>query len=154
MTGEILGQRKRRKRRDRPRTVVFHWERRALIPEWMHVRHARSVVMLAVAVGVVASLSAVASRRRRIEATRAAIASVQRAVETFRADHGRCPTGVAELVHPPQVAERSARYLAELRADGWGRPLEFSCPGLRHPGSADVRSQGIPEGWLATGTLE
>ena len=154
MTGEILGQRKRRKRRERPRGVVFHWERRQIIPEWAQVHHARSLVLVALAVGALWGLGAVATRRRRIQATLAAIASVERAVETFRADHGRCPTGVAELVNPPQSADRLPRYLAELRTDGWGNALALTCPGARHPGSADVRSQGIPEGWLSTGTIE
>jgi|JI10StandDraft_1071094.scaffolds.fasta_scaffold1020708_2 type II secretory pathway pseudopilin PulG len=154
MTGEILGQRKRRKRRERPRGVVFHWERRQIIPEWAQVHHARSLLLVALVVGVVWGLGAVATRRRRIQATLAAIASVERAVETFRADHGRCPTGVAELVNPPQSADRLPRYLAELRTDGWGNPLAMTCPGARHPGAADVRSQGIPEGWLSTGTIE
>ncbi|MEZ4389964.1 MAG: type II secretion system protein GspG [Polyangiales bacterium] len=154
MTGEVLGQRKRRRRREPSSNVVFHWERRAVLPEWAQVRHAGSLLALAAAVAGLWGLGAVSTRRRRIEATRAAIASVERAVESFRADHGRCPSGIARLVNPPQRSELSPRYLAEARADGWGHPLELTCPGVRRPGSADVRSQGIPDGLLATGTIE
>lgn len=154
MSGEILGQRTRRRRRERPRNWVFHWERRSLLPEWAHVRHARSLVLAAVAFGALWLVSGAADRRRRIEATRAAIASVERAVQTFRADHGRCPTGVAELVRPPQSPETAGRYLDELRTDGWGNPFELTCPGGKHPGSVDVRSRGIPEGLFATGPIE
>lgn len=154
MSGEVLGLRKRRRRREQPRTVVFHWERKSLLPAWAHVRHARTLVLAAVALGALWLVYGAADRRRRIEATRAAITSVQRAVATFRADHGRCPTSVAELVRPPQAPDATGRYLADLRTDGWGNAFELTCPGWKHPGSADVRSQGIPEGIFATGTIE
>lgn len=125
-----------------------------MLPAWLHLRHARTLVLGAVALGALWLVDGAADRRRRIAATRAAIASVERAVETFRVDHGRCPASVAELVRPPQSAEASGRYLAEARADGWGNPLELTCPGRRHPGAADVRSRGVPDGVFATGTIE
>lgn len=154
MSGEILGQRKRRRRREHPSSVIFHWERRSVIPEWAQVRRVGPLVVFALVALTLWSLGEVSTRRRRIEATRAAIASVERAVESFRADHGRCPSGIAELVSPPQRSELSPHYLVVARTDGWGHALELTCPGQRRPGSADVRSQGIPDGLLATGVLE
>jgi hypothetical protein len=154
MTGEILGGGRRRKRREQPRTVVFHWERRSLFPSWAHPRHARTLVVAAIAVGALWVVASAADRRRRIEATRAAIASVVRAAETFRADHGRCPSSVAELARPPQGADGAGRYLSEARADGWGNALAMTCPGHRNPGAADVRSEGVTEGLFATGPIE
>lgn len=154
MSGEVLGQRRKRRRREQPRTVVFHWERRSLLPAWAHIRHARTLVLAALALGALWTVNAAADRRRRIVATHAAISSIERAVQTFRADHGRCPASIAELARPPQTPETTGRYLAELRTDGWGNPFALTCPGGKHPGSADVRSQGIPEGLFATGPIE
>jgi hypothetical protein len=70
------------------------------------------------------------------------------ATEAFRADHGRCPRGIQELAQPPEAPGVTGRYLQEVRLDGWGNPFSFTCPGRKHPASADVVSRGAPVGLL------
>ncbi len=125
-----------------PRRVAFVWERKRDVASGWVRRHARSFVGVGVGVAVLAMMFLVEARHRKIHATRAAIDSVMRAVEAFRADQGRCPQSVAELVRPPDNPNGRARYLAELRLDGWGRPFALTCPGRKHPNSADVVSGG------------
>ncbi len=71
--------------------------------------------------------------------TRAAIAEVHRAIESFRADLGRCPRSTQELVDPPRPGRG---YLREIPTDGWGRRLWVRCPGRDDPAGADVVSAG------------
>ncbi len=144
----------RRRRRPRERRVVFPWESRAPAFSWFSRRHAGAalaVLCACLAAWVLASLD---DRRRRVHATRAAIRSVMLATEAFRADHGRCPAGVDELTHPPEVAGVTGRYLAEPRLDGWGNPLQVRCPGWKHPSSADVVARSPPLGLFPAETIE
>ena len=123
----------------RERRIVFPWERRMPVLSWFSRRHARAAV-LALATGLsVYALVALEGYHRRTHATRAAIRSIMLGVDAFRADHGRCPSGVTELAHPPKG---SGPYLREARLDGWGRPFLLVCPGRRNPSSADVISGG------------
>ncbi len=105
------------------------------------------------AVLAVAGAVSLSDHERRVHATRASIVSVQRATEAFRADHGRCPSGVAELVRPPEGSIGAPRYLAQVRLDGWGREFLFTCPGGKFPASADVVSGG-PEGSFGLDRVE
>ena len=143
----------RRRRRPRERTVVFPWESRAPAFSWFSRRHAGAEERadLEVGLGVLVSLD---DRRRKVHVTRAAIRSVMLATEAFRADLGRCPASIEELARPPEVAGVTGRYLAEVRLDGWGRPLQMRCPGWKHPSSADVVSSGPPEGLFPAETIE
>lgn len=128
--------------RARERTVFFPWERRS---PWRGIgsrRRLRQGVALLTVVGVIVAMEAVEEHRRRTFATWAAIWSIQDAVASFRADHGRCPASQDELVHPPELPVGASRYLHEPRSDGWGRPFRITCPGRKHPGSADVVSGG------------
>lgn len=136
-----------RRRRGEAR-VVFPWERRSAVLDWLTSRRRRTLVAAAFAVFCVWAFAQVEDRRRRVFATRAAIASVRRAAEAFRADHGRCPGSLDELVRPPAVAEAHGHYLLEARLDGWGRALRMTCPGRNHPSGVDVVSGG------STGTFE
>jgi hypothetical protein len=139
---------KKRRRHTRERKLVFPWERTAPAFAWVSRRRAGALALVSLLVFGAWSVLSVDDRRRRTSATRAAIRSVMVATEAFRADHGRCPTGIDELARPAEVAGVTGRYLAEVRVDGWGNPLTFSCPGGKHPTSADVVSQGAPDGLL------
>lgn len=133
--------------------VEFAWERRRRWLTWLSVGHARGFVGAGAAVLCVAGAVSVSDHQRRVHATRAAIVSVQRATEAFRADHGRCPSGVAELVNPPEGSQGPAHYLAQVRLDGWGREFLFTCPGRKFTTSADVVSGG-PEGTFGLERVE
>ncbi|MFO0644992.1 MAG: type II secretion system protein GspG [Polyangiales bacterium] len=144
----------RKRRRHRERTVVFPWETRAPAFSWFSRRHAGAGVGVLIALVAVWVLVSLDDRRRKVHATRAAIRSVMLATEDFRADLGRCPTSIEELARPPEVAGVSGRYLADVRLDGWGRPLRLRCPGWKHPSSADVVSEGPPEGLFPAEIIE
>ncbi len=151
----LLSPRKRRRsRRPRERTVVFPWESRAPAFAWLSRRHAGAAFAVLAALVATGALTSLDDRRRRVHATRAAIRSVMLATEAFRADHGRCPASMEELTAPPETAGITGRYLLEPRLDGWGRPLRFQCPGGKHPSSADVSSEGPPEGLFPAVTIE
>lgn len=133
--------------------VEFSWERRRRWFAWASVRHARALAGGGVALLALTGAVSVSDHGRRVHATRSAIVSVQRATEAFRADHGRCPSGIAELVRPPEVADGAPRYLSQVRLDGWGREFLFTCPGGKFPASADVVSGG-PEGTFGLDRVE
>ena len=78
--------------------------------------------------------------------TRGTIDRVHRALAHFRADMGRCPSSIHELVHPPRTG---AHYLAAEPVDAWGHPLWIRCPGRYDPEGEDVVSAG-PSGSFLT----
>jgi hypothetical protein len=139
---------KRRRRQARERQLVFPWERTAPAFAWVSRRRAGAVALFAAVALLAWSVWSVDDRRRRTNATRAAIRSVMVATEAFRADYGRCPRDLDELARPSEVAGVTGRYLHEPRLDGWGQTLAFTCPGGKHPSSADVVSRGAPLGLL------
>ena len=133
--------------------MEFTWERRRRWFAWASVRHARGLALLGVGLLALTGAVSLSDHERRVHATRASIVSVQRATEAFRADHGRCPSGVAELVRPPEGSTGAPRYLSQVRLDGWGREFLFTCPGGKFPASADVVSGG-PEGSFGLDRVE
>jgi hypothetical protein len=121
-------------------TLLLPWERqRAWLSQLLSARRWRSLFASLLLALLVVSALQVADRRARLRSTRASIAEVQRAVTAFRAEMGRCPRSITELVHPPRV---SARYLLEAPIDGWGRELYVRCPSPRDPTAAEVVSAG------------
>jgi type II secretory pathway pseudopilin PulG len=80
-----------------------------------------------------------ADRRARVRATRVNISEVQQAISAFRAEIGRCPRVLTELLHPPRSA---ARYLTDLPRDAWDRELYVRCPSSHDPNAAEVVSAG------------
>lgn len=91
-----------------------------------------ALVVLTAAVGLLFYLT---RRDPRIAAARADLAELQRAVEQYRAQHGRPPASLLELFASP------APYLPPLdrRRDPWGHLYQYSLPGK-------VWSMG-PDGW-------
>ncbi len=124
----------------RGRAIFLPWERRgAWLREMLFARRWKLVLGIAAGVAAVWLVWTTADRRSRERATREAIAQVQRAVGRFRAEIGRCPRSVGELVHPPRA---DARYLDSMPEDGWGTQLYVRCPGRHDPDGADVISAG------------
>jgi hypothetical protein len=120
--------------------LLFPWE----TPGEGALRRARRASRPALAalgvLTVLVVLGRVHAERRAVFATRAAIATVLRAVEAFRADHGgRCPVSMDELAAPGDGAQP---YLRRVPTDGWGRALRMRCPGRKYPEAADVSSAG------------
>lgn len=75
----------------------------------------------------------------RVRLSRDAILELRRAATDFRADAGRCPRSVQELL---QLGRGGKRYLNRVPRDGWGRELYMQCPGFADPEEVDVVSAG------------
>ncbi len=122
------------------RSVYLPWEQRyTWVADLASGRIWRPFALVVAVVGSLWLVWSHAAERSRVRLTRAAIAEVQRAVASFRAEVGRCPRSTVELVHPPKA---SARYLNELPTDGWGHALYVRCPHRYEPSSAEVISAG------------
>jgi len=129
------------------RTVLLPWEgRRAWLSELRSGRRIGALLLGLSLAGLVLWAFAEADSRAKIRTTRAAIGETRRAVMAFRAEIGRCPRSVVELVHPPKSG---ARYVDDTPMDGWGRELLIRCPGRLDPTAADVISSG-PSGSFST----
>jgi hypothetical protein len=133
--------------------VVLPWEKRRSRLAWLSRRNARRAVGACALALVALGLLRVEQRRRAVHATRAAIGNVIHAVDAYRADHeGHCPAGgVAELVTPGDGHEA---YLSRVPRDGWGNALRVTCPGRKHPSSADVVSAGPTGSFEDTDQIE
>jgi hypothetical protein len=135
------------KTRERTSQVTLPWEpRTGLIRDLLSGRRIR---LVPVAFAVLLSLGFVANHameQRDLRHTRDVIDRTHRALAHFRADMGRCPTTVRELVHPPRTG---ARYLESEPIDAWGHPLWVRCPGRYDADGEDVVSAG-PSGSFLT----
>ena len=68
------------------------------------------------------------------------ISRIEHVSRLFRADQGRCPDDIDELVSP----EWNGRYSVS-RVDPWGQPYQIQCPAASDPGGVRVLSGG-PDG--------
>jgi hypothetical protein len=100
-------------------------------------RKLRLVAAFFVAAGCVAWSVDAVDEQTRVRQALLDVARIGHAARLFRVDHGRCPTGIFELVAPPS----GAAYL-EQAADPWGEPYRLLCPARRDPGGVDVISLG------------
>jgi len=127
--------------RDRARRgVALPWERRgAWVRELLAGRRWKVLLSIAVALSILFLVGRSAEHARRVRETRVAIAEVERGLSAFRADLGRCPHSIDELLHPPRSGQR---YLPHVPVDGWGRAFFVRCPGRYDPDGADVISAG------------
>lgn len=139
------------KRRRFGRSITLPWERRGA---WMRdlVRGRRWKLILAAALGALVLLFVArsAEQRQRVRETRAAIAEVKRSIAAFRADLGRCPHSLHELMHPPRSGQR---YLRRIPVDGWGQAFWVRCPGRYDPEGVDVVSAGPSGSFLEDDNL-
>ena len=125
-------------RRRREPKVFFPWERkRGLLGALGRARMRQLLCVVAVIVAIL-MLRRSEERAAAVRATRATITTAERAIASFRADHGgSCPKALSELVTPG--------YSREVPLDAWGRPLRLLCPGRKDPRGFDVSSDG-PDG--------
>lgn len=127
-------------KRGREPTVFLPWETKSPWAPRFALRRVRTVVLLALALGLCVVLVRVDRWRRAVFVTRVAVDEAQRALEAWRSDHeGRCPGDWSALLLPSEGREP---YLAHLPRDGWENPLRLRCPGRKNPHSADVASPG------------
>ncbi|MDJ0763744.1 MAG: type II secretion system protein GspG [Myxococcota bacterium] len=106
-------------------------------------RFRRRVFRAAAVILVLIYLSwAVAEMKTRTQIKQALldISRIEHATRLFRADQGRCPEDMAELLSP--VGDR--RYFAP-EVDPWGHPYRLQCPAILDPGGVSVSSGG-PDG--------
>jgi hypothetical protein len=135
-----------KQRRSGP-SIALPWERRgAWARELVAGRRWKVALLLAFVALVLFAVARSAEHRQRVHDTRAAIDDIQRAITAFRADMGRCPHTLDELLHPPRSGRR---YLRHVPVDGWGRAFFVRCPGRYDPDGADVVSAG-PSGSFLT----
>ena len=77
------------------------------------------------------------STQVRIKQALVDISRIEHAVRLFRADLGRCPQNMEELITPPG----EQRYMT-ARDDPWGMPYMLICPARFDPGGVEVISGG------------
>ena len=133
-------------------SIALPWERRgAWVRELLAGRRWKVLLLLALALLALLFVVSSAEHRQRVRETRAAIAEIKRSIAAFRADMGRCPVSIHELIHPP----RSGRhYLRRVPVDGWGRAFWVRCPGRYDPDGADVVSAGPSGSFLVDDNLQ
>ena len=76
------------------------------------------------------------------------ISRIRHAARLFRADHGRCPDSLQELVAPPG----DMKYLVDY-TDPWGQPYKLICPSRVDPGGVDVLSGGPDRSFSGRDTI-
>lgn len=119
----ILGDRKRFRR------ASSRWIRRASLP----------LIVIFMISYVFWSMGATDERTRFRQAL-VDISRIENASRLFRADNGRCPASVAELMEE----SRGTKYLGFER-DPWGKPYKLICPAPLDEGGVFVTSGG-PDG--------
>ncbi len=134
------------------RGVALPWERRgAWVRQLLAGRRWKVILILAAILAVLALVGNAAEQRRRARETRATIGEIKRAVASFRADFGRCPHSLYELMHPPRSGER---YLRATPVDGWGHAFHVRCPGRYDPDGVDVVSAGPSGSFLVDDNIQ
>ena len=120
------------------RGAIVLGERRARRGRW----RGRLLAVVAVAAWTAWSLRFV-DEGTRVEQAELDVSRIGHAARLFRADFGRCPADVAELLRPPE----GAAYLERVK-DPWGNEYRLTCPARFDPGGVDVVSSG-PDGSFA-----
>lgn len=141
-----------RRRRQSGRSIALPWERRgAWLRGLLAGRRWKVILLVAAGAGGLILMAASAEERQRQRETRTAIAEIKRSLAAFRADMGRCPHTMHELLHPPRSGRR---YLRQLPVDGWGNAFWVRCPGRYDPEGADVVSAGPSANFLTDDNLQ
>ena len=83
----------------------------------------------------------------KVSAAKGSVSELEAALERFNVHMDRYPTteeGLKALVEAPSSEDKKWRgpYIKLLRTDPWGSPYQYRCPGIHHPTSFDIWSQG------------
>lgn len=111
----------------------------------------RKLAVLAVLMCMVAYLlwsMGFLDNRTRVRQTMLDISRIKHAARLFRADHGRCPDSLEELVS----SKDGVQYLSTIR-DPWGEPYKLVCPAGLDPGGVDVLSGGPDKSFSGNDTI-
>ena len=139
------------KTRERTSQVTLPWEPRVgLVRDLLSGRRIRLVPMALAGLFAIGFVADHAIAERDLGRTRDVIDRTHRAIAHFRADMGRCPSTIRELVHPPRTG---AHYLENEPLDAWGRPLWVRCPGRYDADGEDVVSAGPSGSFLSDTTV-
>ena len=128
--------------RERPQIILGGTEGKKKRPGGIRQRIYRLLLVSAVVVFVVLSMQSM-TRASRVRQAQLDIARIGHAARLFRADFGRCPSGLQELVSPPE----GTSYIA-AGSDPWGNPYEVVCPSSQSDSDVEVYSLG-PDGMPA-----
>jgi hypothetical protein len=132
--------------------IALPWERRgAWGRRLVEGRRWKALLGVVVLLGALVAVGRSADHRERVVETRATIAEIKRGISSFRADVGRCPQSIYELMHPPRSGRR---YLRRVPVDGWGRAFWVRCPGRYDPDGVDVVSAGPSGSWLVDDNVQ
>ena len=77
------------------------------------------------------------NQKSRVKQALVDISRIGHAARLFRADHGRCPDDLDELIYPPN----QRRYIDQIE-DPWQRRYMLKCPAKLDPGGVEVISGG------------
>lgn len=124
-------------------------EKRRVSPAAVRLRR-RIVVVAALlfAVSYFAWSMGFVNQKTRIKQALIDISRIQHAARLFRADHGRCPSNLDELISPP----KGMRYLLDS-VDPWGQPYKLVCPARMDPGAVEVMSGGPDSSFEGNDTI-
>ena len=109
------------------------------------------ILLVVIIIGTLAALAIprLTGRTRQAEmaAARADIQSIGTALRLFELDNGTFPNTLQDLLTEPAYARNwNGPYLEKgTPHDPWGQEYIYTFPGLRNPGSYDLRSLG-PDG--------
>lgn len=132
------------------RSIVIPWERRGF---WRELRIGRWLGRLTLVCALVFAIWGTWRRAdvaERTRVTRTTITRIRHAVLAFKADFGKCPDGIHDLVAPRDHEP----YLRDVPRDGWGRDFDFRCPGRKEPDTADIRSRGPDGTWFGRDEID
>jgi hypothetical protein len=131
--------------------IIIPWERGGALANLFRGRWVRNLVIGTMLIAGLTWVFRHQAHRARVRETRASVSDVMRAVGSFRADLGRCPTSLAELA---RGHDGQSPYLREIPRDGWGHRFDMLCPGRKNPEVADIRSMGPDGTWFGMDEIE
>ncbi len=129
------------------------------MPRTRHIRCARHFTMVELLLGLVilATLAAIVvpkfagrSRQAKVTAAQTEIAGIEVALDAFEVDNGYYPEGSDGLRYlteqPSEATTWRGPYLRKaIKADPWGNPYVYECPGRNNTNGYDLMSMG-PDG--------
>jgi hypothetical protein len=131
------------------RALYILGEKRRVTPRTARLR--RRIIASAVVLCVMSYLfwaMGLMDEKTRIKQALLDISKIQHAARLFRADFGRCPDTLEELVSPP-----GKTHYIKQHDDPWGQPYRLICPARFDPGGVEVLSGGPDRSFTGNDTI-